>query len=56
LKSIKARAASLSLVGNNLWLIHSDKKLMGQDPEFYQSGGVALPVQRQFSMSLKLTY
>jgi len=38
----------------NPWLIYSDKKLKGQDPEFYNSGGVAQPVQKQFTLSLKV--
>lgn len=46
--------ASLSVVGNNLFLIYSDAKLNGQDPEFYSSGGVALPMPRQFTLSLKV--
>lgn len=48
--------ASLSIVGNNLWLIYADKRLNGQDPEFYTSGGVALPVARQFTLSLKMGF
>jgi TonB-linked SusC/RagA family outer membrane protein len=49
-------AASVSVVGNNLLLLYSDKKLNGQDPEFYNSGGVALPVSRQFTLSLKVGF
>lgn len=48
--------SSLSLVGNNLFLIYSDKKLNGQDPEFFGSGGVALPIPRQFTLSLKVGF
>lgn len=48
--------ASLSLSANNLWLIYADKKLNGQDPEFYNSGGVAQPLQRQYILSLKLGF
>ncbi len=44
---------SLNLVANNLFLIYSDPKLNGQDPEFYGSGGVALPIPRQFTLSIK---
>ncbi len=44
---------SVSLVANNLWLIYADKKLNGQDPEFFGAGGVAMPVPRQFTLSLK---
>jgi len=49
-------AASLSVVGNNLLLLYSDKKLNGQDPEFYNTGGVALPVSRQYTLSLKVGF
>ncbi|MNI29284.1 hypothetical protein D3C73_830990 [compost metagenome] len=49
-------AASVSLVGNNLFLLYSDKRLNGQDPEFYNSGGVALPVARQYTLSLKVGF
>ncbi|OMP74826.1 SusC/RagA family TonB-linked outer membrane protein [[Flexibacter] sp. ATCC 35208] len=44
---------SVSLVANNLWLIYSDKRLNGQDPEFFNAGGVALPIPRQFTLSVK---
>lgn len=49
----KIKNASLSLVANNLWLIYADKALNGQDPEFFGSGGVALPLPRQFTLSFK---
>ena len=48
------KTASLSLTGNNLWLIYSDSRLHGQDPEFFNTGGVALPVNKQITLSLKL--
>jgi hypothetical protein len=38
----------------NMWLIYSDKKLRGQDPEFFNSGGVAQPIQKQVTVSLKV--
>lgn len=44
---------SLTAVANNPWLIYADKRLNGQDPEFYGAGGVALPMPRQFTLSLK---
>ncbi len=47
------RNLSLNVVANNLWLIYADRQLNGQDPEFYGSGGVALPMPRQFTLSLK---
>ncbi|WP_461489824.1 SusC/RagA family TonB-linked outer membrane protein [Pontibacter sp. HJ8] len=51
--SFGLNALSVSLVANNLWLIYADDRLNGQDPEFFGSGGVALPVPRQFTLSLK---
>lgn len=53
---LKMSNASLSLVGNNIWLIYADKRLNGQDPEFYTSGGVALPVAKQYTLSLKIGF
>lgn len=44
---------SINAVANNLWLIYSDPNLNGQDPEFYGSGGVALPIPRQLTLSIK---
>jgi len=45
---------SLKLQATNLFLIYADKKLNGQDPEFYNTGGVAAPVPRQFTFSVRL--
>jgi len=53
-KSIGLNSLSLKLQGNNIWLIYADKKLKGQDPEFFGSGGVALPIPRQITLSLKV--
>jgi len=53
---IGATNASIGLVGNNVWLIYSDKRLNGQDPEFFGSGGVAMPIPRQYSLSLKVGF
>jgi TonB-linked SusC/RagA family outer membrane protein len=48
--------ASISLVGNNLALLYSDKRLNGQDPEFFGSGGVAIPIPKQYTVSLKVGF
>jgi hypothetical protein len=45
---------SVTAVAINPWLIYADPKLKGQDPEFFNSGGVAQPIQKQFTLSLKL--
>jgi TonB-linked SusC/RagA family outer membrane protein len=46
---------SVTAAASNMWLIYSDKKLQGQDPEFFNAGGVAQPIQKQITLSLKLT-
>lgn len=43
----------LSFVGNNIVLLYSDKKLLGADPEFFNNGGVAMPIPRAYTFSLK---
>jgi hypothetical protein len=54
LKRIGMNSLALQAVSNNPWLIYSDKKLKGQDPEFFNTGGVAQPVQKQFTFSVKM--
>ncbi|WP_316804626.1 SusC/RagA family TonB-linked outer membrane protein [Pedobacter nototheniae] len=54
LARIKVASASLRFNVSNLWLIYADKKLNGQDPEFANAGGVALPLAKQYTLSLKL--
>ncbi|UAY50782.1 SusC/RagA family TonB-linked outer membrane protein [Ferruginibacter albus] len=44
---------SFTLAVNNPWLIYSDKALRGQDPEFFNAGGVAQPLQKQIIFSVK---
>ena len=49
--------STFSLKGSsvNPWLIYSDKKLNGQDPEFRNSGGVALPVTTQYTLAINIS-
>jgi TonB-linked outer membrane protein, SusC/RagA family len=54
LQSIKVSDLSLKFQATNLFLIYADKKLNGQDPEFYNTGGVAAPVPKQFTLTLRL--
>lgn len=42
----------LSLQATNLWLVYADKKLNGQDPEFFASGGVSLPIPKMYSFTV----
>jgi len=53
LKKLRMSSFTITAVSNNPWLIYSDKKLKGQDPEFFNTGGVAQPIQKQFVLSLK---
>lgn len=55
MRKIKINKASLKLQATNLFLIYADKKLNGQDPEFFNSGGVAFPAPKQFTFSIRLT-
>jgi TonB-linked SusC/RagA family outer membrane protein len=40
----------------NPWLIYSDKNLNGQDPEFRNTGGVAMPVTTQYTFAINLSF
>ena len=46
----------LSMQSTNPFLIYSDSKLGGQDPEFFRSGGVAYPISRMFTFSLNIGF
>ena len=50
----KLQSLSLKLQATNLALLYCDKKLNGQDPEFFNTGGVASPVPRQFTLTIRL--
>ncbi|PIF70363.1 SusC/RagA family TonB-linked outer membrane protein [Flavobacterium sp. 2] len=39
----------------NPWLIYSDKRLHGQDPEFRNTGGVAFPITSQYTFTLNVS-
>ena len=54
IQHIRISDLSLKLQATNLFLIYSDKKLNGQDPEFFLAGGVAAPVPKQFTLTLRL--
>lgn len=55
-KKIGLSNLQIKAQGTNLFLIYSDKKLRGQDPEFYRSGGVSLPITKQYTISLNLRF
>lgn len=48
--------ASVSVTGGNLWLIYADKRLNGQDPEYFNTGGVAMPLAPSVTFSLRLGF
>lgn len=47
---------NLKLQATNLFLIYADKKLNGADPEFFNTGGVASPMPRQYTMTVRLGF
>jgi TonB-linked SusC/RagA family outer membrane protein len=53
-EAIKINNASVKLQATNLFLLYADKKLNGQDPEFFNSGGVATPMPKQFTFTVRL--
>ncbi len=53
LKKFGLNSLSVTGVAANPWLIYADPKLKGQDPEFFNTGGVAQPIQKQFTLSIK---
>ena len=54
ISKLRFSSLSLKLQATNLFLIYADKKLNGQDPEFYNTGGVAAPVPRQFTLTIRI--
>ena len=54
IKRFGLNTASFTAAAVNPWLIYSDKKLKGQDPEFFNAGGVAQPIQKQITLSLRV--
>lgn len=55
LEKIRFSSASLKLQATNLCLLYADKKLNGQDPEFFNAGGVATPNPKQFTFTLRFS-
>lgn len=53
-EKLRVRNMSLKLQATNLCLLYADKKLNGQDPEFINAGGVASPVPRQFTLTVRI--
>ena len=53
LKALRLASASVKVAATNLFLIYSDDKLNGADPEFFNSGGVASPNPKQLTFTLR---
>ncbi len=56
MSSILLKGLSLKFQATNPFLIYSDKRLHGQDPEFFNAGGVAVPMAKQFTLTCKITF
>lgn len=50
---LRLNNASVKLQATNICLLYSDKKLNGQDPEFFNSGGTASPTPKQFTLTVR---
>ena len=48
--------ASIKLSATNICLLYADKKLNGQDPEFINAGGVASPITKQLTATVRLGF
>lgn len=56
LATLHVSDVNLKLQATNLFLIYADKKLNGMDPEFFNTGGVASPMPRQFTFTVRLGF
>lgn len=54
--AVRLSNINLRFQATNLFLIYADKKLNGSDPEFFNAGGVASPMPRQFTFTVRLGF
>ena len=54
LDQLRLNNLTLRLQASNPFLIYSDKRLNGQDPEFFRSGGVAYPITTQYTLTINV--
>ena len=54
LSALRIKDLQAKVQGTNLLLLYADPKLNGQDPEFFNSGGVAAPMAKQITFTLSL--
>lgn len=52
LQPIRLNNVAVRLSATNPFLLYSDKRLNGADPEFFATGGVAMPIPKQYIFSL----
>ena len=55
-EKLRLRSINFRFNVTNPFLIYSDKRLKGQDPEYYKSGGVSLPTPKQYTLSMNVTF
>lgn len=53
ISKLRLTNASVKLQATNICLLYADKKLNGQDPEFFASGGVSSPTPKQFTLTVR---
>lgn len=56
LEKIKLQNVNFKIQATNLFLLYADKRLNGNDPEFFNTGGVASPMPRQFTFTARLGF
>jgi hypothetical protein len=56
ISKLRMQNLSLKLQVTNPFLIYSDSKLNGQDPEFFRSGGVAVPMSQQYTLTARIGF
>ncbi len=54
ISKFRLNSLSLKAQATNLFLLYADKKLNGQDPEFLNAGGVASPIPKQWTLTLRV--
>lgn len=56
LAPLGVNSLNFKLQATNLFLIYADKKLNGMDPEFFNTGGVASPMPKQYTLTVRLGF
>ena len=52
-RHLRLSSASVKLAATNICLLYADKKLNGEDPDFFNTGGVASPNPKQITFTLR---